>query len=189
MTGFPPAPAAAVSVTVQVVDCPGASVVALQVRDETGIPVLPPPEVPPVLPPLPLPPPPPLAEPSPENESVLPVWSTASPPVRVAVVLDVPGCNVILTVATTPLVIMLEFIPLATQLNTPTSIAHASDFPAPVKEGPAVAAASSTAERGKVMAQSMAAGSDPEGEEIDRFTVRTPPLLLPGDKVKVSACP
>jgi len=174
-----------VSVTVQLMDCPGATVAGVHAREETGIAEVPGPELPPLLPPPP--PPPPLAEPSPENESVLPVGSTPSAPLRVAVVLVTPGCSVMLTVAITPLVMIFEFIPLATQLNRPKFIVHASAFPALVNEGPAVAVAVSTDEAGKVIAQSVAAGSEPDGEEIERFTVRIPPPLVPGDNVNTSA--
>jgi len=178
------APAAAASITVHVVDCPGATVDGEHVKEETGTPL--------TLPPLPAPllvPPPPLAEPRPAKESVLPVGSTPSAPLRVAVVLTTPGASTMFTVATTPFVMILEFMPLATQLNRPKFIVQFTVFPAVVKEGPAVALATNTSVPGKAMAQSTPAGSEPAGEEMERVTVRMPPPLLPGDNVSVSDCP
>jgi hypothetical protein len=100
-----------------------------------------------------------------------------------------PEARAKVTVATTPLVIMLEFIPLATQLKRPELTVQAVDFPAAVNDGPTAAVAIKTSEAGKLSAQSMAAGSEPGGEEIERLTVRIPPPLLTVDNVNVCDCP
>jgi hypothetical protein len=63
------------------------------------------------------------------------------------------------------------------------------DFPAPVSDDPATVVAVRTDEPGNVSIQSMAAGSEPDGDVKDKFTVRVPGPLPPEETVSASDCP
>jgi hypothetical protein len=100
-TTSPPAGAAVVSVTVQMLDAPAAIVDGLQLSEEMAGPLLPEP-----------PPEPPIAA----RVRGVPVGSTPRVWLKLMGVEVMPLARLNVTEATTPLVIMLEFIPLAMQV-------------------------------------------------------------------------
>jgi hypothetical protein len=187
-TVLPVAGAAENSVTVQVVVAFGATVVGLQFREVTGTPGLPTPPPPPLLLPLPLPIPP-LTDPVPAIAIKPPEPSTPSPPPRETVKLETAAANANVIVATVPFAMTFEFIPLAMQVYEPLFMVQEGDFPAAVREGPGTMVAVKTEAPGNVSCQSSAAGSEPEGEEIDTPTENVPTPLLKGEMVRESDCP
>lgn len=174
-TTAPPDGAADARVTVQVVEPPTAKVEGLQLRLDTGGPLLPPPIA--------------LAPPTAVIANPVPVGSAPSVPLNVTASDVTPGCKIKVTEATRPLVMMFPFIPLATHEYEFKSGMQAIDLPAEVADGPGVTLADQISVEENPNAHCTAAGSEPAGEFSAILKVRLPEELVPDDKVRVSDCP
>jgi hypothetical protein len=158
-TMIPPVGAAPVRDTVQVLEAPPTTLAGLQLREDTLTP--------------PVGPDTEIVPPVPTMDSPVPVGSTPKTlPTEIAAV-DTTLVKVM--EATTPLEMIVEFIPVARHVYDPTLLIQESDFPAAVAADPATALTDPTAAVGKPMVHSSPAGSWPAGEETERLSVMVPP--------------
>jgi hypothetical protein len=104
-------------------------------------------------------------------------------PIEAVVALDV---SVAVTTATTPLAIVLEFIPSAMHVYPDAPPEQVIDLPAAVEAAPGATLRLLMLALGYVNVHCRAAGCPPDGEETDRFRA-TVPLGAPVPDESVSA--
>jgi hypothetical protein len=158
VTLAPPVGAGPDSTTVQLLEMPPWTVAGLQLSEDKLGPAAGPGTV--IVPPVP---------------ATISAVPEASTPERLLKGIDAVDATLVKVMdATTPLEMMVEFIPVARQVYDPEPLAQDSTFPAADAAAPATVLTDVTP-AGYPMVHCKAAGSWPEGEEIERLRVTFAP--------------